>query len=186
MAVFEIDPDTVPTLIQHIDTRGNFPRTFGIDARGAGPGGGQTRTTCWSRRRWDQEDPAGPGGVRHWRRQQAHAAEQDGPSRQWPGLLLDQRCHPGGVARAWPSTWSTHGRLIAVAVALVAIALVARFFYYRSTHVYMDDAWDGSNVITISSLTAGQVTELPVTQGDARARGSAAGPHRRARRHPAP
>ena len=35
VAVFEIDPDTgVPSLIQHIDTQGNFPRTFGIDARG--------------------------------------------------------------------------------------------------------------------------------------------------------
>ena len=35
VAVFEIDPDTgVPTLIQHIDAQGNFPRTFGIDARG--------------------------------------------------------------------------------------------------------------------------------------------------------
>ena len=58
-------------------------------------------------------------------------------------------------------------RLIAIAVALVAIALVARFFYNRSTHVYMDDARVDGNVITISSLTAGQVTELPVTQGDA-------------------
>lgn len=58
-------------------------------------------------------------------------------------------------------------RLIALAVALVAIALVARFFYNRSTHVYMDDARVDGNVITISSLTAGQVSELPVTQGDA-------------------
>lgn len=76
-------------------------------------------------------------------------------------------------------------RLIAVAVALVAIALVARFFYYRSTHVYMDDARVDGNVITISSLTAGQVTELPVTQGDAVRAGQLL-VRIDARRHPAP
>ncbi len=33
IAVFAIDPDTgVPRFIQRVDTRGNFPRTFGIDA----------------------------------------------------------------------------------------------------------------------------------------------------------
>ncbi len=36
VAVFEIDQDSgVPTLIQHVDSLGNFPRTFGIDATGS-------------------------------------------------------------------------------------------------------------------------------------------------------
>ena len=35
IAVFAIDPATgEPTLIQHADTQGIFPRTFGIDATG--------------------------------------------------------------------------------------------------------------------------------------------------------
>ncbi len=57
-------------------------------------------------------------------------------------------------------------RVIAALVALAVLAMLARFFYYRSTHVYIDDARLDGNVITISSLAAGQVTELPVNQGD--------------------
>lgn len=57
-------------------------------------------------------------------------------------------------------------RVIVVLAVIAVLALVARFFYYRSTHVYIDDARVDGNVVTISSLAAGQVTELPVKQGD--------------------
>lgn len=57
-------------------------------------------------------------------------------------------------------------RVIAALAALAVLLLVIRFFHYRSTHVYMDDARVDGNVVVISSQAAGQLTELPVRQGD--------------------
>jgi membrane fusion protein (multidrug efflux system) len=52
------------------------------------------------------------------------------------------------------------------ALALVGLAFAAYWVYLRATHVYMDDARIDGEVVTVSSLVAGQLTELPVNQGD--------------------
>jgi len=58
-------------------------------------------------------------------------------------------------------------RLLLVIAAIIVLFLVARFAYHRFAYVYIDDARVDGNVITLASITAGQVTELPVMQGDA-------------------
>ncbi|MPZ43017.1 MAG: HlyD family efflux transporter periplasmic adaptor subunit [Betaproteobacteria bacterium] len=59
------------------------------------------------------------------------------------------------------------GKLILVLVAAVALLVWGgQWLYYRYTHVYTDDARIDGEVITISSRTAGWLTEMNVIEGD--------------------
>jgi membrane fusion protein (multidrug efflux system) len=59
------------------------------------------------------------------------------------------------------------GKLILVLIAAVALlAWAGQWLYYRYTHVYTDDARIDGEVITVSSRTAGWLTEMNVIEGD--------------------
>jgi membrane fusion protein (multidrug efflux system) len=59
------------------------------------------------------------------------------------------------------------GKLILVLIAAVALLVWAgQWLYYRYTHVYTDDARIDGEVVTISSRTAGWLTEMNVIEGD--------------------
>ena len=59
------------------------------------------------------------------------------------------------------------GKLILVLIAAIALlAWGGKWVYYRYTHVYTDDARIDGEVITISSRTAGWLTEMNVIEGD--------------------
>ncbi|MGH8664360.1 MAG: HlyD family secretion protein [Burkholderiales bacterium] len=59
------------------------------------------------------------------------------------------------------------GKLILVLAAAVALLVWGgQWLYYRYTHVYTDDARIDGEVITISSRTAGWLTEMNVIEGD--------------------
>jgi membrane fusion protein (multidrug efflux system) len=64
------------------------------------------------------------------------------------------------------------GKLILVLIAAVALlAWGGQWVYYRYTHVYTDDARIDGEVITISSRTAGWLTEMNVIEGDSVTKG---------------
>ncbi len=64
------------------------------------------------------------------------------------------------MPRMQPKTWV----LITAAVALLAWG--GHWVYQRSIHVYLDDARIDGELVTLSSRTAGWLTELPVIAGD--------------------
>ena len=67
---------------------------------------------------------------------------------------------------------SGRGKLILVLIAAVALlAWAGQWLYYRYTHVYTDDARIDGEVITISSRTAGWLTEMNVIEGDTVSKG---------------
>ncbi len=49
---------------------------------------------------------------------------------------------------------------------LLMLAWMGHWVYFRWTHVYLDDARIGGEIITLSSRVSGWITELPVIQGD--------------------
>ncbi len=49
---------------------------------------------------------------------------------------------------------------------LLLLAWLVHWVWFRWTHVYLDDARIGGEVITLSSRVSGWITELPVIQGD--------------------
>jgi membrane fusion protein (multidrug efflux system) len=51
-------------------------------------------------------------------------------------------------------------------VAVVGVLLLARFVYLRFTHIYIDDARIDGEVVTLSSVVSGRVTELTAMEGD--------------------
>ena len=48
---------------------------------------------------------------------------------------------------------------------LLLLAWLVHWVWFRWTHVYLDDARIGGEVITLSSRVSGWITELPVIQG---------------------
>jgi len=49
---------------------------------------------------------------------------------------------------------------------LLLLAWLIHWVWFRWTHVYLDDARIGGEIVTLSSRVSGWITELPVIQGD--------------------
>jgi len=81
-----------------------------------------------------------------------------------PDIAQDRVADNAGPRRA--SAGMRYKPWLLLLAGLLLMAWLIHWVWFRWTHVYLDDARIGGEIITLSSRVSGWITELPVIQGD--------------------